>query len=266
MKFFSVILLMIPFCLKTYGQMDDKFYFPSKKWNKIDSVKHTEQTFFIEKDTLHGVWLYPNIKKPKATILYFHGSGGNVSRYIKYVKPLVQDGFQVFMIDFRGYGKSSGKPTHKNIATDAQIVLDAILKDNKLKQQKLIVYGASMGSQVACNLTKNNEDKISAIVLDGCIASFTDIALASMPVEQHEMARPFLVFPYGAKEDIKTITKSKILLIHSKEDKEVPYSHYEMVLANAKKDALSWIYTGGHLEAPLLHPKEFINQINILIK
>lgn len=129
----------------------------------------------------------------------------------------------------RGYGKSTGKPTHLNIASDAQIIFNSILKDNQYKNQKIIIYGSSMGTQVATNLAKNNQEKIVGLVLDGVISSFTDIALDKAPKEQHEMISQYLISPYSAKEDVKQLKTMRILFIHSKEDKDVPFSHCQTV-------------------------------------
>ena len=255
------------FQVSTIAQMDDKFYYPSKKWEltSFENVNIIEKIYISDKDTLNAVLLKPKLSTPKATIIYFHGSSGNVSTYVKYISPLVNSGYQVFMIDFRGYGKSTGKPTHNNIANDAEFVFSKLLKDANLTNQKIIFYGSSMGTQVACNLAKKVQNNIVGLVLDGCISSLTDIALQSMPEKQREAVRPFLNFPYAAKEDVKLLDKIKVLFIHSKEDKDVPFSQYEEVLKNSKGNNFSWIYVGQHLDAPLLYPGLFVKEFDKII-
>ena len=159
------------------AQMDERFYFPNKTLEPMDKVKHEEFSLKTDTVTLTGIILKPE-KKPKATVLLFHGAGGNVSKYTFMAQPLVNNGYQVLLIDFRGYGKSTGKPTHVNIAQDGQLFLDYALKRKDVAGTKIILYGASIGSQVATKLAKDNAGNISGLVLDGAMSSFTDIAAA----------------------------------------------------------------------------------------
>lgn len=257
------VFLLISF--QTMAQMDDKFYYPSKEWEEIDSlnVKSFKQKAGEE---LITAYLITPIEKPKATIIYFHGAGGNVSTYIPLIKPLVKDGFQVFMVDLRGYGKSTGKPTHLNIASDGQLMFDFALKQKAIKNTKILLYGASMGTQIATHLAALNELKITGLILDGTISSFTDIASAYSPPEQKEMIEKFVTSPYSAKEDIQKLTKVPVLFIHSHEDTDVPFFLYEKVEVNCTTKHESLIYSGKHLECPLVDTVTFLEKVNALLK
>lgn len=258
----SLLILIVSF--RGSSQMDDKFYFPSKEWKAIDSLKVKSFKQKVDEDEITAYLITPD-GKPKATILYFHGAGGNVSSYISFIKPLVKDGFQVFMVDLRGYGKSTGKPTHLNIESDGQIILDFALKQKAIKNIPVLLYGASMGTQIAAHLAASNETKINGLILDGTISSFTDIAAFYAPPEQKEMIEKYVTSPYSAKEDIKKLSKTSVLFIHSKEDKEVPFSLYELVETNCTTRHESLIYTGKHLQCPLVEPVIFLKMINDLI-
>jgi hypothetical protein len=249
----------------TSAQFDDKFYYPSKEWNKIENVQFEEFYFNIETDTLNAILFTPE-EKPKATILFYHGSGGNISNYTFITDPLVKDGYQVFAIDFRGYGKSTGTPTHLNIASDAQIIFNEIIEKNMFKNLPIIVYGASMGTQIATKMAKDNQDKVTALVLDGTISSFTDMALLSAPEEQKAMIAQYVTSPYSAQEDIKEIKNTPKLFIHSKGDKSVPLSQGETVFNNASEPKLFWEYEGNHIDAASKHPEIYIKKITNLIK
>src|SRR5690349_6779320 len=109
------------------AQMDERFYFPNKTLEPIRNVKFEEFSLKTDSVTLTGIVMKPE-KKPKATVLLFHGAGGNVSKYTFMAKPLVDNGYQVFLIDFRGYGNSTGKPTHVNIAEDGKKFMEYALK------------------------------------------------------------------------------------------------------------------------------------------
>ncbi|SFN49880.1 hypothetical protein SAMN05421741_10684 [Paenimyroides ummariense] len=200
-KILSVVLLTLSFYVTT-AQSDENFYQPTKELKPIEFSNTEEITIPVANDTITAILLKPK-SKPKATILFFHGTGGNVSTYQFMVAPLVEDQFQVVMVDFRGYGKSTGKPTHLNIAEDGQIFFDFMLKRKDIIDIPVILYGASMGSQIATLLAKNNQNQIKAFILDGALSSFTDIAAFYAP-QYKEMIEKSYVSPYSAKENIKS--------------------------------------------------------------
>ncbi|ACU62965.1 alpha/beta hydrolase [Chitinophaga pinensis] len=260
--FLLAVLLLSTHLLK--AQFDDKFYFPNKTWKALDSSMQVEEVNLpVDTVTLNALFFKP-VGQPKATVLFCHGAGGNVTFYQYMVKPLVEHGYQVFMIDFRGYGKSSGKPTHLNIACDGQVVFDYLLGRPDVKGTKMLLFGASIGTQVATRLARDNGDKIQALVLDGAISSFTDLAAAYAPAEQQAMIKQYLTSPYAAKTDIPFV-KLPVLIVHSKEDKEVPFALAEAVYNAAIGKKELYIYSGTHLAAMKENAGEYVNKIDRLI-
>ena len=245
------------------GQMDERFYHPDKKWVSIDSLDYQEIILYQDNDTVYSAIFKPD-GTPKAIILYFHGNGSNISKWAGHIRPLVKNGFQIYMLDYRGYGKSTGKPTHINIANDAQMLLDTLLAREDINKTPLIIYGASIGSQVATHLARNNNEKISALVLDGMMTSFTDIALLTSPIEYHPQIRQYVTSPYSAKEDIKAITGIKVLFIHSEED-SIPIDGARNIYDDCSCDKDFWLYEGKHIEAPLKYPELFVQYMNRLL-
>ena len=71
------------------------------------------------------------------------------------------------MINFRGYGKSTDKPTHKNICEDGQKIFKELLEKDNIKNTKKLIYGISIGTQIATLLAKNNQEEISGLILEG---------------------------------------------------------------------------------------------------
>ncbi len=255
------VLLTLCAIFISSAQFDDRFYFPSKEWNKIENIEYDEMFFEIDSVKLNAILLKPETN-PKATIIFYHGAGGNISTYTNITKPLVLAGYQVFMPDFRGYGKSTGTPTHLNIAQDAQIIFDKIIEKENFEHLPIIIYGASMGTQIATKIAKDNQSKIAGLILDGALSSFTDIALLSVPAEQRQMIAQYVTSPYSAKNDIKQIENLPKLIIHSKEDKSVPFSQGETVYNNASEPKEFWVYNGEHLKSAINYPELFIQKIN----
>ncbi len=262
------IISVIAFCLvgiSSNAQYDDKFYYPKKEWNEIhDSVDCKEVNFeVVEGQNINALILEPK-GEFKNNIIFFHGAGGNGSTYLFMTQPLAELGYRIIMVDVRGYGKSDGIPTHVGIAEDAPKVFDYLLGLEDLKGSKPIIYGASMGTQIAAHLAAQVNDKITLLVLDGPMSSFTDIAAHSAPKMQKLVIKQFVTSPYSAKEDVSKVSVP-ILVIHSRLDRDIPFEQAEEVYANSNEPKLFWEYQGDHLMAAKLLPKTLDEKIQALI-
>lgn len=266
MKKYSILLLLVLTCVSVArAQSDERFYFPAKEWDPIgEEVQYEEVNLKADTVTLKGLFLTPE-SEPKGTVLFFHGSGGNVSRYLFMTQPLVAEGYQVFMIDFRGYGKSGGTPTHLNIASDGQLVFDYLLSREDVADDKLILFGASIGAQVATRLARDNAERVRALVLDGPFRSFTARALHYAPESQHAVIREHLRCPYAAEEDMQHVSGIPVLIVHSQEDKEAPIAGAEVLYKKATGPKEFWVYEGDHLMAMRSDPLAYLQKIEGLL-
>ena len=258
-----VLILIVTKVLFVNAQMDDKFYYPRKDMKPVEWKNVEELKFAVENDTVTALIMKPN-QKAKATIFYFHGAGGNVTYYAPILTPLLKDNYQVVLVDFRGYGKSTGKPLHKNIAEDGEKVFTELLKKDGIKNTKKIIYGASIGTQIAAHLAKDHQEEISGLVLEGSMMSFGDIAAFYSPEYKDFLEKSF-VSPYSAKEDIKSVTKIPKLFIHSKEDKDVPFAQGMTVFTNAAEPKQFIEFSGEHLMALKYESGKILESINKMI-
>lgn len=257
---YILLLIIALFSLKIYAQFDERFYYPKKEWVDIpDSIDYNEQTLKVNGSKISTLTL-PHKGLKKETILFFHGAGGNVSTYLPMTVPLAKNGFEIIMVDVRGYGKSEGKPTHLGIAEDAPYILEEIQKTKAYKNQQFILYGASMGTQVATHLCSLKNEAFKLLVLDGPMSSFTDIALYSAPEEQKQVIEQFVTSPYSAKRDIKGV-HVPVLIVHSEKDSAVPKSQGELIFEQANEPKYFWEYDGEHLEAAQKQAKELTKKM-----
>ena len=264
MKFNNLLAALLLFLtVFMNAQMDDKFYQPGKEMKPMDFARKELIKLTAETDTITAYLLQPSVKKPKATVLFFHGAAGNVSTYQYITKPLVDDGYQVVMMDFRGYGQSTGTPTHQNVAADGQQFLDYFLNRPEVKNTRIFLFGSSLGSQVATHLARNNKDKISALIIDGGMSSFADIATRFAP-QYKDFLRQMLKDVYTAKEDIKYTEGLPKLLIYSKNDETVPFTQGEEIYKNAPEPRVFKETQSGHIQSLKEETKEILEAINRL--
>ncbi|WP_089870500.1 alpha/beta hydrolase [Epilithonimonas hungarica] len=259
--FFSLFLILLSFFSK--AQMDDKFYQPKREMKPLEFKNIENVSLPVENDTITAVVLKPESKSIKKTIVFFHGAGGNISTYQYITKPLVEDGFLVVMVDVRGYGKSTGKPTHQNVAEDGQKMFNYLLTRKDINNTKIYLYGASLGSQIATHLAKDNQVKISGLILDGGMSSFTDIAIHFKP-EYKEFIEKSIVSPYSAKEDVKSLAGLPKLFIYSKDDSTVPFEQGQVIYNNAPEPKQFLEYSGEHLQAMVVDPNQIVKAIEKL--
>ncbi|MBP7499998.1 MAG: alpha/beta fold hydrolase [Chryseobacterium sp.] len=259
--FFSLFLILLSIFSK--AQMDDKFYQPKKEMKTLEFKNIENISLPVESDTITAVVLKPESKSIKKTIIFFHGAGGNMSTYQYITKPLVENGFQVVMVDVRGYGKSTGKPTHLNVAEDGQKMFDYLLTTKDIQNTKIYLYGASLGSQVSTHLAKDNQAKISGLILDGGMSSFTDIAIRFKP-EMKDIIEKYVTSPYSAKEDVKSLNGLPKLFIYSKGDSTVPFEHGQVIYNNAPEPKQFLEFSGEHIQAMVVDKDRILKAINSL--
>ena len=241
------------------------FYYPKKEWKENVSLPAYEDVYFYaDGDTIHGIFCKPEVT-PIATIYYVHGNSGNISIYDGITTTLVNAGFQLFMVDFRGFGKSTGTPTHLNIAKDGQQAFDYLVNRPDVEGTKLIMYGASIGTQLAAKLANDNQNRVYALVLEDGMSSFTDIAITMSPEDQQDMIREHLISPYSSKASVAEIENMPKLIMHAKNDKIVPFKQGQAVFDSAKEPKTFLPTADGHLDVLRNDPESAIQAIYTLL-
>lgn len=122
-------------------------------------------------ESLNALFIRPSNKRlaRDLTILMFHGNAGNIGHRIPIAKVLVETvGCNVLMLEYRGYGLSTGVPNETGLKIDAQTALDYIRQRPETKRTKILVYGQSLGGAVAINLVANNQEQgdIAGLILE----------------------------------------------------------------------------------------------------
>jgi len=214
-----------------------------------------------QEDTLNAWFIKPNSNYNGITLYFLHGNAGNIVYNYLLMEPFVKKGFQIFMIDYSGFGFSQGKSKRKFVLTDAKDGLDYLLSRADIKHDKLIMYGQSLGGHLAVVSGTQNQDKIDGLVIEGAFTSHKDAANDRVPF----LSRIFVREMYSAEKNIGNY-KKPLLIIHSTEDKTIPYKHGERLnqLANEPKE----FYTidGRHVYGPLLYGDSISEKLVELVR
>jgi len=183
--------------------------------------------------------LFKTQQPSKGLIIYFHGNADNLQRWGEYAADLTPFGYQVLMVEYRGYGKSEGKPGEKEFYSDAETVLKWATKN--IPYNRLVLYGRSLGSAVASNLAVNSQPDL--LILE---TPFDELRGVVYPI-----FKPVLSFfpgryTFSNKENLSKI-KCEVLILHGTEDWVVPMSSAVQLKPFMKEtDDFVIIEGGGH--------------------
>jgi uncharacterized protein len=253
-------LLLLAACLAILPACDSYFFYPRRNFvanPHLDLVVH-EDVFFESPDgvRLHGWFLRPN-GEPRGTILFFHGNAENISTHVGAVLWLAMKGYQVFLIDYRGYGKSEGTPGMEGIHLDALAAIDRLFRMKGVDKDRIVVFGQSLGGAVAVYAVANSphRDRIRALIIDSAFSGYRQIA-------QEKIAEVILLWPFQAPLSLLVTDRYSpgrwigrlgpvpVLILHGEADKVVPVRHGERLYRLAEEPKQLWITPGaGHIQS-----------------
>ncbi|MCF9017184.1 MULTISPECIES: alpha/beta hydrolase [Pseudomonas syringae group] len=206
---------------------------------------------------LHGWWLPAKAGVPvKGTVLHLHGNGGNMSWHLGGSWWLPEQGYQVLMLDYRGYGQSQGEPSLPAIYQDIQAAFDWLKAAPEVQGKPLVVLGQSIGGALAVHyLAEHPEERsrIKALVLDGVPASYRDVA-------RNSLSNSWLTLPFrtplswfipdgdSAVNGLPRMAGTPMLIFHSMDDTLVPLVNGISVYKAAPPPRVLQLTRGGHVQ------------------
>jgi hypothetical protein len=205
--------------------------------------------------TLHGWWVESE-HDAQGVVYYLHGNGGNISTNLKEIAWLSKRGYHVFMLDYRGYGLSSGAPSVAGLIEDVQVGWHWILTQPASQGKPLYVFGQSLGATIGgyAMASIRAGKSPSAIVLDSGFANYSTIA-------REAAASSFISWPfqlpvgwsmpdgYDLDSVMVKLSETPLFIMHSRDDKVVPFEHAEKLLEAAQGRATFYPYGGYHIGA-----------------
>jgi fermentation-respiration switch protein FrsA (DUF1100 family) len=204
--------------------------FPEGDWN-VDlrpaggdaPVPWIEDCSFTASDgvRLHGWFARPHLAvKPVEAphvLLWFHGNAGNITHRYDHLCALVRLPIQVFIVDYRGYGKSRGNPSEKGLYLDADAAWDFLLNEKEFKADRVVIFGESLGGAVAVDLAARVRP--AGLVLQSTFTSVRDMAARHYPFIPRFLVRTRM----DSLSKISRVACPK-LFIHGTDDEIVPFA------------------------------------------
>lgn len=240
--------------------LQEKFIFKPEKLKQDFQFKYDipfrEYFFDIEPGVrINGLHFHRD--NPAGLILYFHGNTRSIKGWAKYARDFYRYNYDVVLVDYRGFGKSTGKRSEKEMLSDMQFVYNKLLET--YTEQHIIVYGRSIGSGFASKIASDNNPRY--LILDAPYYSFLKVVKRFLPILP---VRYVLRYHLRTDKWIPLVT-CHIYIIHGTKDWLIPIKHSEQLQKiNPKKISLIRIHGGGHNNLPKFD--EYHNFVRDILK
>lgn len=224
------------------------FFYPNQTtYITPDRLKLEYEEVYLDTpdgETLHGWWL-PAESKARGTVYFLHGNAQNISSHIMNVAWLPERRYNVFLIDYRGYGRSTGAPDIEGALHDSETGLRWLAEQPDVEGQPLFLLGQSLGGALGTVLAsewvkRDEQPSLDGIILDGTFSGFRAIA-------REKLGSFWLTWPlqiplswtitdeYEGFEHIADLSPVPVMVIHSVRDGIIPFHHGQRLFEAAKQ-------------------------------
>lgn len=240
-NFLSIVVIITCFFIYIRYIERRSIYFPMKKIETTPSViglSFEEVNFKTPDELLLNGWFIP-CKDAKDTILFCHGNAGNISHRLEKIAIFYNMGLNIFIFDYRGYGKSQGSPSEKGLYEDVEAAYQYLISSSGVSPDNIIAYGESIGGAVVIDLA--SKQKVKALITEETFSSVKDMVRIIYPF------LPYFILQsrFDSVSKIKEIKVPK-LIIHSIDDDIVPFRLGEKLFHAASPPKEFLKLRGGH--------------------
>ncbi|MCP4634482.1 MAG: alpha/beta hydrolase, partial [candidate division Zixibacteria bacterium] len=184
---------------------------------------------------------------------------GNISHRIESVKIFHDLDLNVFIFDYRGYGKSGGKISENGTYLDSEAAMNYLVNEKQTDPTNIVIFGRSLGGSIASWLAK--EHTPCALILE---SSFTSVADAAGDVYPFLPVKLISRFDYNTQENVR-IVKCPILIVHSRQDELIKFKHGQKLFETSGEPKMFLELTGSHNDGFILSGKRYVNGLKTFL-
>lgn len=224
---------------------------------------------------LHG-WFVPAKNERLGSVLFLHGNSENISTHFERVAWLPENGFDIFLIDYRGYGRSEGAPTLDGLHEDVAAGLETLIAMPGVQPGNVVVFAQSLGGTVALTAISENsyKDRLAGLIIEGAFSSYRRIAREKMNERWSSWAFQWPIslginVPYDPKAAARAMSPLPLLIVHGQADDKVGPHHGKALFEAAAEPKMIWLPEDtGHVTAFTTSPmqKRLLDHIISLIR
>jgi alpha-beta hydrolase superfamily lysophospholipase len=202
------------------------------------------------KTQVYGWYFKSPFKKPKGVIVFFHGNAENLTSHYVSLSWILKEGYDFFIWDYRGYGKSEGTPNPQNTVEDGKTIIKYIY--NKNPKLPLFVFAQSLGGNIAMRavIDLKGEVPIKSLMVESTFESYQSEGRDLL--SQHwitwilqPLSYVLLSDKYAAEAKVDQISPIPLLIIHGNKDRVVNYKFGQEIFKHAKEPKEFWTVEDG---------------------
>jgi hypothetical protein len=252
------IYLLLPVLLLSLSGCSGLLFFPAKNWVRTPAelgIEYRDIALTASDGTQLSAWWLEAQGEAKATVIFLHGNAENISTHLGSVYWMPERGYQVLMLDYRGYGKSAGSPSLPAVFTDITATLDWMLAQPEVQGKPVYLLGQSLGASLGGYVVSVHPEyieRLDGVVLDAGFASYGEIAREV--ASRHWLTWAFqypaswsMPNDYDLVDHVASISPTPLLIIHGTEDQVVPFSQAGEIFQAAQKPKSFLRYDGPHI-------------------
>jgi fermentation-respiration switch protein FrsA (DUF1100 family) len=193
---------------------------------------------------LHGWFFRSEIKPEAATIIYFHGNGGNISNVDWVGQSFAKRGFDVLLFDYRGYGASEGHVgSESGLYADGDAALAFVINEKGARRERVVLHGQSLGTAVVADVAARQD--CGAVILESGLSSASSVASSALPwlpTWLHFLGKN----RFESARKLAQV-RAPVLITHGDPDPVLPTEEARILFASAREPKKLLIFRGaGH--------------------
>lgn len=209
-------------------------------------------------EVLHG-WFVP-APQARATVLFLHGNAGSIAHRLDWLPMFQRLRLSALLIDYRGYGASTGRPTEAGTYADAEAAWRHLIEDRRIPPGRIVIFGESLGGAVAAHLAARVNP--AALVLHSAFTSAPDLAADLYPFLPVRLLTRFAYDTLGAVR----VSHCPLLVAHSPQDEIVPAAHGRRLYEAATGQKQWTELAGSHNDGFLFMRPEWVQQFDAFLQ
>lgn len=256
--------LAIAFFFLSACSMEEHFiFYPDATITRTprDAGIHFEEVNFSTRDgvQLNG-WYIPH-REARSTLVWFHGNAGNIGHRVENIKMLHNKvKINIFIFDYRGYGKSQGRPSEQGTYMDGEAALEFVANRFGAQPKRTVLFGRSLGAAVAAEMALRFPSQ--GLILESPFVSIREMARAVFPWLP---IGALLKTRYDTEDKVRRI-KTPLLVLHGDRDEVVPFAQGKRVFAAAPEPKTFFTISGAaHNDTYLVGGDRYFEQLKNFI-
>lgn len=206
-----------------------------------------------------NAWFVP-AENPRAYLILCHGNAGNICHRIESLEIFHRLGLATLVFDYRGYGRSEGRPDEEGTYRDAEAAWDHLVGERGVEPERIVVFGRSLGGPVAARLAM--EKTPGALILESTFTSGPDVAARLLPIFP---ARWLCRMKYPTAEFLRGV-RCPVLVAHSPEDELIAWRFGLGVFEAAGEPKEFLEISGTHNEGFLTSGRTYVDGLDAFLR